>query len=216
MVRGVRLASAAVALPDELRGRWNHNTHYYRLALDAMPRPCRAALDVGCGDGLLLRMLAAHCDRVVGIDPAREVLDTARGMTADLSNVTLLADDVLAHPFAPQTFDLVTSYAAIHHVPFPLAIKRLAALLRPGGVLVVVGLARNRTPADSLFSALGVPVHRLLALRHGYWQHSAPIAIPQMTWAEAHQAAREILPDMRWRRHLLWRYSLTWTKPTAG
>lgn len=43
---------------------WNHNTHYHRLVLDAMPDPCEAALDVGCGEGLLARRLATRARRV--------------------------------------------------------------------------------------------------------------------------------------------------------
>jgi hypothetical protein len=34
-----------------------------------------------------------------------------------------------------------------------------------------------------------------------------------MTWAEVHAAARDVLPGVRYRRHLLWRYSLLWRKP---
>ncbi|WP_243730629.1 methionine biosynthesis protein MetW [Nesterenkonia salmonea] len=33
--------------------RWNHNIHYHRLILDAVPAGARCALDVGCGNGLL-------------------------------------------------------------------------------------------------------------------------------------------------------------------
>ena len=33
--------------------RWNHNLHYHRLVLDAVPAHARTALDVGTGDGLL-------------------------------------------------------------------------------------------------------------------------------------------------------------------
>jgi len=42
-------------------------------------------------------------------------------------------------------FDLVASVAVIHHLDFVAGIRRMAALLRPGGRLVVVGLARNAT-----------------------------------------------------------------------
>ena len=34
-----------------------------------------------------------------------------------------------------------------------------------------------------------------------------------MTWAEVRTAARGLLPGVRYRRHLLWRYSLLWRKP---
>ena len=34
-----------------------------------------------------------------------------------------------------------------------------------------------------------------------------------MTWAEVRAAARRTLPGVRYRRHLLFRYSLLWSKP---
>ena len=38
---------------------WNHNIHYHRLILDAVPPGARRALDVGCGEGTLARQLRA-------------------------------------------------------------------------------------------------------------------------------------------------------------
>jgi hypothetical protein len=34
-------------------GNWNHNVHYQPVVLQAVPAGCGAALEVGCGDGLL-------------------------------------------------------------------------------------------------------------------------------------------------------------------
>jgi hypothetical protein len=34
-----------------------------------------------------------------------------------------------------------------------------------------------------------------------------------MTWAQIRTTARRLLPAVRYRRRLLWRYSLPWTKP---
>ncbi|MEP7021240.1 MAG: class I SAM-dependent methyltransferase [Pseudonocardiales bacterium] len=202
-------------MAPELRGRWNHNIHYYPLTLDALPRPCSRALDVGSGDGLLLRLLSPRCGHVVGIDSSAQMTEAARVRCADLANVQVVAGDAASYPFEPGSFDLVTSHATIHHLDFVPALERMAALLRPGGTLSVVSLANNATVADWLISAAGVPTHRVLALRHGYWQHNAPIADPTMTWREVRRAAEVTLPGVRWRRHLLWRYSLTWVKPAS-
>jgi hypothetical protein len=47
-----------------------------------------------------------------------------------------------------------------------------------------------------------------------YWQHSSPIVWPPpQTYAEMRGIADRILPGVRFRRRLLWRYSLTWTRP---
>jgi 2-polyprenyl-3-methyl-5-hydroxy-6-metoxy-1,4-benzoquinol methylase len=47
---------------------WNHNVHYQPVILGAVPPRCSAALDVGCGDGLLACRLAERCTEVTGID----------------------------------------------------------------------------------------------------------------------------------------------------
>ena len=38
---------------------------------------------------------------------------------------------------------------------------------------------------------------------------------PQMTWREVRIEAARLLPGTRYRRRLLWRYSLLWRKPGA-
>jgi 2-polyprenyl-3-methyl-5-hydroxy-6-metoxy-1,4-benzoquinol methylase len=59
-------------------GYWNHNVHYQPLILDAVPPGCRAALDVGCGDGLLAARLAERCAKVTGIDRDPRMIALAR------------------------------------------------------------------------------------------------------------------------------------------
>jgi SAM-dependent methyltransferase len=53
------------------RQRWNHNLHHYGLLLDAVPSGCRRALDVGCGEGTLARLLRARIAEVCAIDVLR-------------------------------------------------------------------------------------------------------------------------------------------------
>ena len=47
---------------------WNHNVHYQPVILNAVPDGCGAALEVGCGDGLLASRLAERCAEVTAID----------------------------------------------------------------------------------------------------------------------------------------------------
>ncbi len=195
---------ATVTFPPELAGKWNHNTHFYPLALAGTP--CRRALDVGCGDGLLLRLLATRCDQVVGVDPWSQPVD--------LPNVTVVARDFLAGDLdlTPRSFDLVCSFAAIHHMPFEPALTRMADLVAPGGGLVVVSLARE-TRATLLHSAASAVAHRWMTRRRGYWDHPAPVADPTMTFAQLRRIALGVLPDARLKQRLYWRWSLEWTRP---
>src|SRR5690348_4335708 len=50
------------------------------------PRGRGLALDFGCGAGRLTRALAAHFERVVGIDVSSSMVDTAHRLHVDLAN----------------------------------------------------------------------------------------------------------------------------------
>ncbi|WP_406316412.1 class I SAM-dependent methyltransferase [Streptosporangium sp. NBC_01639] len=195
--------------------RWNHNIHYHPVIMRAVPDGCGRALDVGCGEGILSRELRRVAGHVSAIDLDGPSIDLAR-RHADASGIDYLLGDFLTHPFEPASFDAVVSVATLHHMDAATALGRMRELLRPGGTLVVVGLARSRIPADlpwELAAAVGTRLHKL---KRTYWEHSAPMVWPPPeTYAGMRRIAEETLPGVRYRRHLLWRYSLAWTKPAS-
>lgn len=87
---------------------------------------------------------------------------------------------------------------------------RLRELVAPGGVLAVVGLARPDLPKDIPIEIAAQVVGRLRPPPGK--KDSAPP--PPLVWpppehyATMRRLAAELLPGVRWRRHLLWRYSL--------
>ncbi|MBT2488886.1 class I SAM-dependent methyltransferase [Streptomyces sp. ISL-96] len=199
---------------------WNHNVHYHPLVLGAVPVGCRAALDVGCGEGALVRTLARQVEAVTGVDCSTEMVRLARERSLGVPNVTFAEADFLdgSHGLLTQGgYDFISAVAVIHHVRFAEAIRAMVRLLAPGGRLVIVGLARNKTPLDWVISAAGVPAARLNALRHGGKSDpdGMPIQMPTLAWGDVRRAANQLLPGCRFRRHLLWRYSLIWDKPTT-
>ena len=127
-----------------LGGRWNHNIHYQSEVLRRVPDAASSALDIGCGAGMLTRALAPHVRSVVGIDLHAPSLEIAREETT-AENVTYIEGNFLTYPFEPESFDLVAAIASLHHVDIERGLRRAAALLRPGGRLVVVGLAASRS-----------------------------------------------------------------------
>ncbi len=197
------------------RARWNHNLHYRQIVLDAMPARCERALDVGCGEGDLARTLRRSVPHVTAIDGNEACLRVARTRDRD-SDIEYLLGDFRAFPFEPASFDFVTCVAALHHMDEEAALRRMGSLLHPGGALAVLGLARARWPADLPRDIAAVIVNRahLAAKRH--WESSAPtVWPPPHTYEEVQRLAERALGGVRFRRHLLWRYSLVWTKPGA-
>ncbi|PGH48916.1 bifunctional 2-polyprenyl-6-hydroxyphenol methylase/3-demethylubiquinol 3-O-methyltransferase UbiG [Streptomyces sp. Ru87] len=211
---------------------WNHNTHYHPLVLDAVPGGCREALDIGCGDGLLARKLADRADRVLGVDSSAAMIRLARERTADAPGLSFLEagfpdspdcpaspDDRLSPgpdgPLGDGCYDFVCSVASVHHMDFTRAVGRMARLLAPGGRLVLIGVARNGTPWDLAVDAAGAVAHRVCERRHGPLREppAIPVRDPGMTYGEVRRETRRLLPGCRYRRHLLWRWSVTWEKP---
>jgi hypothetical protein len=89
----------------------------------------------------------------------------------------------------------------------------MAGLLRPGGRLAVVGLGRHASLADWLMDGAGIPLNQYYKRTRGETDPGAPIMEPDMSWSQVRETAARVLPGARYRRHLLWRYSLVWTKP---
>ena len=169
---------------------------------------------MGCGEGLLIRALRARAGHVTGIDRDEASIAAARG--GDGAGVDFVAGDFLTHPFAPGSFDLVASVAALHHMDTRAALGRMRDLLRPGGVLAVVGLGRSRYPRDLPRELLAVVADRAIKLRRTHWESTAPtIWPPPETYAAVRAGAARVLPGARMRRRLLWRYTLVWTKPAT-
>ncbi len=189
---------------------WNHNVHYQRVILDAVPDQCGTAIDVGCGDGMLARKLAACCASVTGIDKDEPIIEVARG---SVPAVSFVRGDFLTYPFDEASFDFACANTVLHHMDFGAALIKMADILRPGGRLAVVGLGIDKSPADWIIGAAGIPVNKYYQRTRGERYSGAPIMAPDITWSDVRKTAARLLPGARYRRHLLWRYSLSWTKP---
>jgi ubiquinone/menaquinone biosynthesis C-methylase UbiE len=194
---------------------WNHNVHYQPVILRAVPPGCGAALEVGCGDGLLASRLAERCAEVTAIDrDARMIaLARSRAQAACPGRMTVVEADYLAYPVADGSFDFACANTSLHHMDFTAALAAMARALRPGGRLAVVGLAANGSVRDYLADGPAIPVALTCRAVYGKGDPGTPIKDPEMTWAEVRAIARRLLPGVRYRRHLLFRYSLLWHKP---
>lgn len=120
----------------------------------------------------------------------------------------------MTYPFELASFDFVTSVASLHHMDVAAALDRMRRLLRPGGRMVVIGLARSSRPADWAVDAVAMAVNRLYQRSKGEVEDGAPrVWPPALTYSQTRRIARRTLPGAHFRRRLLWRYALVWTAP---
>ena len=194
---------------------WNHNVAYHRTLLAAIPPTCAHALDIGCGTGVLARSLAQRCSHVIGIDLGHEAIAEARLASAAVPNLRFVEGDATTYPFAPQSFNLITMVASLHHLPLEATIARVSTLLRPGGVLAIIGLYRPATVTDYALAAAALPASHALRMLRGYAPQDAAAAMtpPTTTLRQIRAALQLTFPAADVRRRLLFRYTLIAQKP---
>ena len=156
------------------RGRLHHDIagRAAELALPVHATPQRV-LDVGCGTGYPLRLLAggARRQQLAGTDPAPSMIEAAE-QAADDQRLLFTVGTAEWLPYPNHAFDLVISTTSFDHwADQRTGLGECARVLTPGGHLVIADLfsvlllptllagrsakARTRRRASQLLSAAG-------------------------------------------------------------
>ncbi|MDP1821071.1 MAG: class I SAM-dependent methyltransferase [Acidimicrobiales bacterium] len=111
-------------------------------------------LDVGCGSGHAINVLAAAfpASRFVGYDFSEESIAIGRREAAalGLANTTFEVVDV-AQLAEENQFDLITAFDAIHDQAAPRTVlTNIARALRPDGVFLMVDIAASSNLEDNI------------------------------------------------------------------
>jgi ubiquinone/menaquinone biosynthesis C-methylase UbiE len=97
-------------------------------------------VDFGAGTGELALAAAAHCKRVLAIDVSPVMVEAMRTKIAaqGVANVECIEAGFLSYEHGGEPVDVVYTRNALHHLPDfwkALALRRMSAMLRPGGLL---------------------------------------------------------------------------------
>jgi SAM-dependent methyltransferase len=163
---------AVLSAPDRKGGRWTVDEFLasgeqeigeqlaHAQADYGLPQRFGRALDFGCGAGRLVRALAGRFDDVVGVDVSPTMIERARQLTADRSNVSLVVNTKPELAFESGSFDLVYTNLVLQHLPAPALIEQyvreLVRITAPGGIALLQ--APDTIPL----------AYRLQPLRRGY------------------------------------------------
>lgn len=104
-------------------------------------RPLGDLLDIGCGQGRILKLLASRARRAVGVDIDSDARRLARAelLLAGTPNTTLRHGDMYALPFDDQDFDTVILDDVLTTATDPAAaLTEAQRLLRPDGRLLLL------------------------------------------------------------------------------
>ena len=122
---------------DEVRDEDQNFAEIYFRDLDLDGLADKVGLDAGCGKGRFTRILADHLAAEVALDGSAAVQAAARNLR-DHTNVTVVQADLRDAPFAPESFDFISSLGVLHHLDDPLeGFTRLVRLLAPKGQMLL-------------------------------------------------------------------------------
>jgi demethylmenaquinone methyltransferase/2-methoxy-6-polyprenyl-1,4-benzoquinol methylase len=127
------------------------DVRWRRLAAASAVRTGDRVLDAACGTGdLAIADLKAGAGKVTGLDFSAKMLERAR-----VKNTTIewLQGDMLALPFADETFDAATVGFGVRNVEnLELGLSELRRVLRPGGRLAILEITQPRGALRPFYS----------------------------------------------------------------
>lgn len=103
-------------------------------------------LDIGCGEGELLRECQALGFTVVGVEQRPEAVARVNAMGIQTMCASV---DTVDSFFAKESFDVVTAFHVIEHITTPhQALAKWVTLLKPGGILILGAPVIDSLQAD--------------------------------------------------------------------
>jgi ubiquinone/menaquinone biosynthesis C-methylase UbiE len=194
---------------------WDHNAHFHNYLLLQIPSKIERALDIGCGLGLFALKLAERAEIVDALDADAAILKDA-STQHNASNISYQHANFLEADLPQDSYDAIVCIASLHHMDLEAALKKIKILLRPSGKLLILGLYRERTILDYMYSLISVPFN----IFYSSWHRTsiltprsvAPVRPAHLSLKEIKVIANSLIPSFRLQRHLFWRYSLIWQK----
>ncbi len=109
--------------------------------------PPMVVADLGAGDGSFSLLLAQNAKSVIAVDSSAKMIEFAREQARrhHIKNIDYRLGDMEELPIDDQSADLVFFSQSLHHALHPQhAIAEAARILRPGGRIAILDLARHR------------------------------------------------------------------------
>jgi len=118
-------------------------------------------LEVGCGNGALLRHLSQkYALKVTGTEIKPELVQVARQGSKNFPDVKIIGTTATNLPFKENEFDIVLAFMVIHQVPpWQRAMEEISRVVKPDGFIVI---------GDVFFSGLSLTLNRLLKKKSGF------------------------------------------------
>jgi ArsR family transcriptional regulator len=147
-LREIRGDSGVFAVPVADTDRLLHRA----LVELTVAAPLGDLLDIGCGQGRILKLLASRAHRAVGVDIDSDARRLARAelLLAGTPNTTLRQGDMVSLPFDDNEFDTVILDDVLHAAKNPAAaVLEAKRLVKKGGRVLLLSAVRDADAAET-------------------------------------------------------------------
>jgi len=116
--------------------------------------PASLVVEFGPGTGQITVALAPRCRRLIAVDVSEPMMQrlAAKLEQRSLANVEIVDAGLLSYEHRGEPADFVYSRLVLHHLPDfwkVVALERIRALLRPGGIFRLVDVVFGFEPGDA-------------------------------------------------------------------
>ena len=115
-------------------------TDEYQFIKKSLPHIPGTVLDIGCGNGALLRTLSPFIDRGIGVDVSENLLNYAKDANADNAKLSFQQIDGPVLSFENNQFDVVISLLSFRYLDWDPMMSEIERVLKPEGRLIIVDM----------------------------------------------------------------------------
>jgi ubiquinone/menaquinone biosynthesis C-methylase UbiE len=145
----------------------------------------KVILDIGCGNGALLRELSPRIRAGVGIDASTRLVDLATRWGSPSGNITYHAINGPAIPLQDQSVDVVISMLSFRYLDWDPIMKEIERVLKKDGKLIVVDMVTAPVKWTEIPRFLRDKVKEYISrVRNPKWHESLRRLITHPAWAQ--------------------------------
>lgn len=97
-------------------------------------------LDIGCGNGALLRELSPRIENGIGVDVSEQLINQAKKQNANTDNLAFKTIDGPELPFEADSFDVVVSLLSFRYLDWDPMMLEIERVLKSDGKLMIVDM----------------------------------------------------------------------------
>lgn len=132
-----------------------YRPQYSPDVIEALQQACglgpeHLVADIGCGTGMLAKIFLDAGNRVIGIEPNREMRLAGEAYLADYPGFDMIEGNAEGTNLDPSSIDFVTAAQAFHWFRPDDTRAEFARILRPGGWVVLIWQDRDTDSNDFL------------------------------------------------------------------